>query len=214
LAQAKQTFEAATPGTLLSEEALKNLAWGVAELQKAGAQVACGGAPGDAARCCFKNTLLTATGAQFLAHPHGLQTEAFGNAGLVVVCDSLAQVGQCLRQLEGNLTGCVYSHTQGADDAAYAPIARILRQKVGRLLNDKMPTGVAVSAAMNHGGPFPATGHPGFSAVGVPVSLRRFAMLQSFDAVRENRLPDVLRNGNPTGIQRLVDGAWTAAPIG
>ena len=39
-----------------------------------------------------------------------------------------------------------------------------LRQHVGRLLNDKMPTGVAVSAAMNHGGPFPATGHPGFTS--------------------------------------------------
>lgn len=208
VAQAKQTFEAATPGTLLSEDALKNLARGVAELQKAGAWVVCGGEPGDAARCCFRNTLLMASGAQFLANPHGLQTEAFGNAGLIVTCDSAAQVEACLRQLEGNLTGCVYSATTGADDGAYAPIARILRQKVGRLLNDKMPTGVAVSAGMNHGGPFPATGHPGFSAVGVPVSLKRFAMLQSFDAVREARLPDILRDANPTGIQRFVDGKW------
>ncbi len=83
-----------------------------------------------------------------------------------------------------------------------------MRQKVGRLLDDKMPTGVAVSAGMNHGGPFPATGHPGFSAVGIPVSLKRFAMLQSFDGVREARLPDILRDGNPTGIQRFVDGKW------
>ena len=214
LAKARETFEAATPGTLLSEQTLKGLAAGVAALQQAGAQVVCGGAPGDEGRYCFCNTLLTATGAQFIANAHGLQTEAFGNAGLVVVCDSVEQVEACLRQLEGNLTGCVYSDTTGKDDAAYVSAGHLLRQKVGRLINDKMPTGVAVSAAMNHGGPYPATGHPGFSAVGVPVSLKRFAMLQSFDSVREHRLPDVLRDSNPTVIQRLVDGRWTDAKNG
>jgi NADP-dependent aldehyde dehydrogenase len=57
-----------------------------------------------------------------------------------------------------------------------------------------MPTGVAVTAAMNHGGPFPATGHPGFTAVGFPAALRRFAMLQCFDNVRPHRLPPALRD--------------------
>ena len=69
-----------------------------------------------------------------------------------------------------------------------------LRQRVGRLLNDKMPTGVAVTAAMNHGGPFPATGHPGFTAVGLPAAMRRFAMLQCYDNVRPHRLPPALRD--------------------
>ena len=46
----------------------------------------------------------------------------------------------------------------------------------------------------SHGGPFPATGHPGFTAVGIPASLRRFAMLQSFDNVRQERLPKALRD--------------------
>ena len=50
-----------------------------------------------------------------------------------------------------------------------------------------MPTGVAVSPAMNHGGPYPATGHPGFTAVGIPASLRRFAVLQCYDNVRQHR---------------------------
>ena len=56
--------------------------------------------------------------------------------------------------------GTIYSCTEGSDDAVYWQIAPLLRQKVGRLLNDKMPTSVAVSPAMNHGGPFPATGSP------------------------------------------------------
>jgi NADP-dependent aldehyde dehydrogenase len=78
------------------------------------------------------------------------------------------------------------------------------------LLNDKMPTGVAVSPAMNHGGPFPATGHPGFTAVGIPASLRRFGMLCCYDNVREHRLPAALRNKNPNGrMWRLIDGTMT-----
>jgi hypothetical protein len=64
----------------------------------------------------------------------------------------------------------------------------------GRLLTDKMPTGFAVSPAMNHGGPYPATGHPGFTPVGIPASLRRFAALQCYDNVRPNRLPPPLRD--------------------
>jgi NADP-dependent aldehyde dehydrogenase len=90
----------------------------------------------------------------------------------------------------------------------------VLRGKVGRLLNDKMPTGVAVSPAMNHGGPFPATGHPGFTAVGIPASLLRFAALRCYDAVRPHRLPPELANKNPTGkMWRLVDGNWSQGDV-
>jgi NADP-dependent aldehyde dehydrogenase len=116
--------------------------------------------------------------------------------------------------LEGNLTGSIYSHRGGDDDALYRRIAPRLRRRVGRLLNDKMPTGVAVSPAMNHGGPYPATGHPGFTAVGIPASLRRFGMLQCFDNVRQERLPPELRDRNPGGkLWRFVDGAWTQADV-
>jgi NADP-dependent aldehyde dehydrogenase len=82
------------------------------------------------------------------------------------------------------------------------------------LLNDKMPTGVAVSPAMNHGGPFPATGHPGFTAVGIPASLRRFAMLECYDNVRPQRLPIWLRDESPTGAMwRYIDGKWTQGMV-
>ena len=57
----------------------------------------------------------------------------------------------------------------------------------------QMPTGVAVTAAMNHGGPFPATGHPGFTAVGLPASIQRFAVLHCYDNVRPARLPAALK---------------------
>src|SRR5262249_41640534 len=142
----------------------------------------------------FENTLLRVTGEQFLHAAETLQTEAFGNAILAVVVKDLDQARAVAQNLAGSLTGSVYSATDGSDDAMYDAIARILRRRVGRLLNDKMPTGVAVSPAMNHGGPFPATGHPGFTAVGIPASIRRFGMLECYDNVRPDRLPPWLRD--------------------
>jgi NADP-dependent aldehyde dehydrogenase len=62
---------------------------------------------------------------------------------------------------------------------------------------------------MNHGGPFPATGHPGFTAVGIPASMIRFAKLTCFDAVRPSRLPAVLQDSNPQKAWRSIDGVWT-----
>jgi NADP-dependent aldehyde dehydrogenase len=77
-----------------------------------------------------------------------------------------------------------------------------------------MPTGVAVSPAMNHGGPFPATGHPGFTAVGLPAAMLRFAVLECYDNVRPARLPVWLRDKSPNGrMWRLIDGAWTLADV-
>src|SRR6185436_19839463 len=116
-------------------------------------------------------------------------------------------------RLEGSLTGCIYSHTQGQDDLAYERLAASLRPRVGRLLNDKMPTGVAVSPAMNHGGPFPATGHPGFSSVGLPGSITRFTALHSYDQVPERRLPAELRDANPGSLWRRIDGEWSRGDV-
>jgi NADP-dependent aldehyde dehydrogenase len=210
-----QKFGAAPVQTLLSRNVESTLNKAVATLRTAGAKLLVGGAPGGGNGYSFNNTLLSVTGDQFVQHAEALQTEAFGNASLIVMADNLDQAAAVIEKLEGNLTGCIYSDTRGSDDEAYERLAPRLRVKVGRLLNDKMPTGVAVSAAMNHGGPYPATGHPGFTAVGIPASLRRFAVLQCFDGVRPQRLPSLLQDKNPTGkTWRLVDGQWTTADVG
>lgn len=210
VAAAAGKFQAAPVGTLLSRGVETTLARGLRTLRDAGAQLVTGDTPGGGAGYSHANTLLRVSGADFLRHPEPLQTEAFGNASLVVVAADVAEARRVLEQLEGNLTGCIYSDTTGSDDTTYAELEPPLRQRVGRLLNDKMPTGVAVSPAMNHGGPFPATGHPGFTAVGIPASLRRFAMLQCYDGVRPQRLPASLQDTNPNGTMwRLIDGQWT-----
>jgi NADP-dependent aldehyde dehydrogenase len=186
----------------------------VKALRAAGADVLTGGTAIDAPGCRFQNTLLRATGQQFLRDPRALQREAFGNCTLLVVAADENEMVEIAGRFEGNLTGSIYSHTGSDDDGLYARVAPRLRRLVGRLLNDKMPTGVAVSPAMNHGGPFPATGHPAFTAVGIPASLRRFAMLECYDNVREPRLPAALRDRNPSGeLWRLIDGAWTTGDV-
>lgn len=213
VAAVAKAFSEATPGTLLSGGVEQNFRAGIVALQRAGAEVITGNEPADGDRFCFANTLLKVTGDQFLNDPHGLQEEAFGNASLFVIASDDDQLAHIAEQFEGNLTGCFYTDTQGSDDALYDRLAPIIRRRVGRLLNDKMPTGVAVSPAMNHGGPFPATGHPGFTAVGIPASITRFAMLQSYDNIRPHRLPPALQDKNPTDMWRRIDGEWTKADV-
>ncbi|MCA9176371.1 MAG: aldehyde dehydrogenase (NADP(+)) [Planctomycetales bacterium] len=206
-------FSAAPTGTLLSRGVAASLHQGLQTLVDAGARVATGHQPGDEPRITYANTLLTITGDQFLSDPETFQTEAFGNGSLFVLAKDAEQMGEVLEHLEGNLTGCIYSADDGSDDDAYDALAPRLRRKVGRLLNDKMPTGVAVSAAMNHGGPYPATGHPGFTAVGIPASLLRFAALHCYDNVRPQRLPASLADKNPGDMWRLVDGQWSQGDV-
>jgi 2,5-dioxopentanoate dehydrogenase len=202
-------YQAGAAGTLLSKSVETSLVKSIEILKKAGAELLSGGTKVEGSRCAVANTVLKISGKQFLNNPHEFQTEAFGNAVLIVVCSGRDELVHVLEHLEGNLTGCIYSDTQGKDDTDYKVVEPALAQRVGRLLNDKMPTGVAVSPAMNHGGPFPATGHPGFTAVGIPASMIRFAKLTCYDAVRESRLPKVLQNANTIGAWRLVDGNWT-----
>lgn len=186
-------FTSRAPAPLLSGIGRERLHESISALIVAGAQRVTGAEMLAGAGYRYASTLLRVSGEQFLAHPEALQREAFGNAVLAIVVRDEMQLMQVLRHLEGNLTATIYSSAAGADDAVYDRIAPLLRRKSGRLLNDKMPTGVAVSPAMNHGGPYPSTGHPGFTAVGIPASIARFTVLQCYDNVREHRLPGVLR---------------------
>jgi NADP-dependent aldehyde dehydrogenase len=212
VAAVKEKFESASSSQLFSSGVARSLVDSVTSWRAAGAEMVTGNSPVTAAGYRCANTLLRTTGARFLAAPEKLQREAFGAAALVVVVSDVREASDVIAHLEGSLTGCVYSDSQGSDDALYGVLAPLLQQRVGRLLNDRMPTGVAVSSAMHHGGPYPATGHPGFTAVGIPASLRRFGALRCYDNVRPARLPDALGDRNPNGrMWRLVDGRFTQA---
>ncbi|HEX2695367.1 MAG TPA: aldehyde dehydrogenase family protein [Acidobacteriota bacterium] len=210
----RRLFDGEPEGFLLGEGTLRRLAEAVAALERAGAILHAGGHPFPGPGFRFANTLFRITGRQFLGDPAAFQTEAFGSLTVLVVADDPEELAAIVHAFEGNLTGTICSGPGDADRELHDLIEPILRRKVGRLLDDKMPTGVAVSPAMNHGGPFPATGHPGFTAVGFPASIRRFAALRCYDNVRPDRLPPELRDINPTGgMWRYIDGEWTSKSI-
>jgi NADP-dependent aldehyde dehydrogenase len=210
LAASKRNFNAPPSGFLLGRSVLESLQASMSEMAREGAEVLTGGKPVDGPGFQFENTLLKISGRAFLSHPGRFQHEAFGTVSLVVLVGTEDEMLRVAEALEGNLSACVYSDKAGADDGLYSRLAPVLRTKAGRLLNDKMPTGLAVVPSMVHGGPFPATGHPGFTSVGFPASLLRFTALQCYDNVRPDRLPPDLQDENPTGkMWRLIDGEWT-----
>jgi NADP-dependent aldehyde dehydrogenase len=206
----KDAFEGAEPVILLSLKVLDGLREASARLARGGAERIAGGRGSSGPGFRFPPTLFRLSGTGFLRDPAAFQIESFGTLSLIVLAKDIGEMKEIASRLEGHLTGAIYSHSDGRDDREYAAIEPILRTRVGRLLNDTMPTGVAVSPAMNHGGPYPATGHPGFTAVGFPRAISRFAALRCYDHVRPDRLPLELRDRNPTGMMwRFVDGEWT-----
>ena len=212
-AAAQARFAAAGAGVLLSRGGLEHLQQAVAALRRAGAEPLAGGHAAEGGGYRYQPTLLSVSGKRFLDDAEALQGEAFGPVSLLVRAADLAEAKAVARAFEGNLTGAIYRAADGSDDAAWKEIAPLLRARVGRLIANRMPTGVAVSAAQNHGGPYPSTSHPGFTAVGIPAAIRRFAALQSYDHVPDDLLPAELRNRNPGSIWRLVDGQWTTADV-
>ncbi len=212
-AELKGLLEAAPRGALFGPESAGHVSESLAGWLSHGAQLLTGGkakGPGFA----FENTLALVSGSDFLKHPNALQAEAFGPAHLLVFAQGTDELCAIANALQGSLTAAIYSDSQGEDEPVARALEPRLRQRVGRLLNDKMPTGVAVSPAMNHGGPFPATGHPGFTSVGLPASIVRFTALHCYDQVRPQRLPPELADHNPTGkMWRRIDGHWSQGDV-
>jgi NADP-dependent aldehyde dehydrogenase len=200
-------FAAAPPGVLFGRGVLDHLEASVAALCGWGATCLVGGtSAGPGFR--YRPTLLQVGARAFLKHPRELQREAFGPTSLLVRPRDADDMLAIAASFEGNLTGTFHAASDGSDDTLLASLARILRPRVGRLIMNRMPTGVAVSPAMNHGGPYPSTSHAGFTAVGMPAAIRRFAALHCYDHVTDSLLPDELHDRNPGKLARLVDGHW------
>jgi alpha-ketoglutaric semialdehyde dehydrogenase len=139
-----------------------------------------------------------------------LSDELFGPATLVVPCESK----KCLEEIASNLAGqlTVTIHATDEDLKEFAWLVDILREKAGRLVFGSMPTGLEVGPATQHGGPYPATTDPRFTSVGTAAILR-FVRPVCFQDFPQAWLPAELKNENPRGIARMVDGAWTREPI-
>ncbi|SEG30579.1 NADP-dependent aldehyde dehydrogenase [Bryocella elongata] len=135
-----------------------------------------------------------------------LHEELFGPTTLLVSWDSRERMLQAAEAMEGHLTATLLGDE--ADLLANADLISILERKVGRLLVNGFPTGVEVSHAMVHGGPYPATSDSRFTSVGSQAILR-FVRPVCYQNFPQAALPDSLRDENPLGIMRLVDGELT-----
>jgi len=138
----------------------------------------------------------------FLRNPE-LAAEVFGPTTLVVRHSTRAQVLELARNLDGHLTATI--HGTEADLNEFSDLIAILRDKVGRLVFNGFPTGVEVSHAMVHGGPYPATSDGRSTSVGSE-AIFRFSRPVCYQGFPESTLPAELRDGNPLGIWRMVDG--------
>ncbi len=214
MAEACKRFDGAAAQVLFSEDGKQHLLAAIDALLAAGASHCAGAAQPRREGSWVHPQLLQVDGERFLANLHALQAEAFGPTSLVVRSRDRAQTLAIARAFEGNLTATLYRASNGGDDDFAAMLMPLLRPRVGRLIFDRMPTGVAVSPAQNHGGPYPATSHPGFTSVGMPGSIRRFAGLHCYDNVPDALLPAELRDANPSQLWRQVDGQWSTAAVG
>jgi NADP-dependent aldehyde dehydrogenase len=142
---------------------------------------------------------------RFLAAPE-LATEAFGPFALVILADSLDEMVACAQALDGQLTATLF--TTDGDLAHASALLEAAERCAGRLIINSFPTGVEVSPAMNHGGPYPATTDARQTSVGTAAMLR-FARPHCYQGWPDALLPLELRDANPLGIQRLVDGRLT-----
>ncbi|GAB3747644.1 aldehyde dehydrogenase (NADP(+)) [Spirosoma pomorum] len=150
-------------------------------------------------------TLLTTTADALLAQAD-IAEEVFGPSSVIVQANGREQLLDVARGLEGHLTATVYGTDEELLD--YADLLEILEQKVGRLLINGFPTGVEVSHAMQHGGPYPATTDSRSTSVGTN-AIVRFARPVCYQNFPDALLPDELKAGNPLHIWRLIDGKMT-----
>lgn len=146
-------------------------------------------------------TLLLTTAADMLSEPHALQTECFGPTAVVVTYDDEAELVQLAETFEGQLTATVH----GTDSCQAAALVKVLARKAGRVVWNQWPTGVSVTHAQQHGGPYPATTSAGSTSVGT-TAIERFLRPVAYQGFPQHLLPEALREDNPLGVPRLVDG--------
>ena len=140
----------------------------------------------------------------FLNHS-SLHEEVFGPHVLIVGFDEIAELTEALNLLGGQLTTSVFGNDKSIQQSG---LLTVISEMAGRIVFNGVPTGVMVNSSSNHGGPFPASSDSRFSAVGLE-SWRRFSRGIVFQNASQEMLPDALKDKNPLGLLRKVNGKLT-----
>jgi NADP-dependent aldehyde dehydrogenase len=134
-----------------------------------------------------------------------LLAEHFGPVVLLLRHGSRKELLDALAQVEGQLTGSL--HAEPGENVT--DVVAALGDRAGRVVFNGFPTGVAVTFGMHHGGPFPATTSPLHTSVGM-TAVQRFTRPVVFQDAPPDVLPLELREENPLGIRRRIDGVPVA----
>ncbi|MFE7802881.1 aldehyde dehydrogenase (NADP(+)) [Nocardia sp. NPDC057440] len=148
-------------------------------------------------------TVLSTSVQDLLADPEALLAECFGPTVLIVEYADEQQLVEVAEQLEGQLTATLVANE---DDRIVGQLTTILASKAGRLLWNQWPTGVSVTYAQQHGGPYPATTAAGTTSVGT-AAIDRFTRPVAYQGFPDFLLPGELRDD--ADVPRRVDGKLT-----
>jgi NADP-dependent aldehyde dehydrogenase len=163
-----------------------------------------GGRP-EGMGCGERARMFLTTAQNLIDHPE-IAEEVFGPSTVAVTTSSRDEVLNAARNLHGHLSATI--HGTAEDLKEWAELIEILQTKVGRIIFNGWPTGVEVTHAMQHGGPYPATTDPRVTSVGTAAILR-WARPVCWQGFPDAALPEELRDGNPRGIWRRVEGKLT-----
>lgn len=155
-------------------------------------------------------TVLLTTVDEILANQDELLRECFGPTVLAAVYRDEPDLLRFARAIDGQLTATIVGEE---DDGVVPALVDELREKAGRLLWNQWPTGVSVTFAQQHGGPYPATTAPGFTSVGT-AAITRFLRPIAFQGFPESLLPDELTDSPGADLVRRVDGVVESIPGG
>ncbi len=198
-----------SPGRMLTAAMAMGYADRIETLHSAGADVV---AQGPTATSGFATaaTVLRASAGD-LQPDSPLLEECFGPLAIMVDYSGFEEVVTVIARLQPSLAASVL--TSGADDPDTARLVQALAPQVGRVVVDGWPTGVATTWSQQHGGPWPATSRPEATSVGAG-SLDRFTRPIAFQGAPKSALPASLRDDNPWGLPRRIDGSWVAQAHG
>lgn len=164
-------------------------------------------AQGNALSLCSAAPVWFETDAQTFLGNHALAEEIFGPSSVVVMCKDRAEMLTVAHDLAGSLTATLHAGKQ--ETAAQGELLDVLAAKAGRVVLNGYPTGVEVSHAMMHGGPYPSTSDGGRSTSVGTRALYRWTRLVCYQGFTDELLPPELQNANPLGVLRMVNGEAT-----
>ncbi|QWF83918.1 aldehyde dehydrogenase family protein [Amycolatopsis sp. CA-230715] len=200
---AEELEKRAPKSWMLTSRIAQDANGGVDELVAAGATIA-GRADGPGEGWAVSATVLEVP-IEKLVSGSRLLEECFGPVVLVAEYENRDQLHAALAQLQGTLTAAVMSTATPDDDPDVAETVARLVPLAGRVTVNDWPTGVAITWAQHHGGPWPATTAPATTSVGAG-ALGRFTRPVAYQHVPDAALPPALREANPWRIPRRIDG--------